>query len=186
LTGDSEKGYSIVGKNGAMSKGFTIIGKVAGNIHPVLVQGESGTGKELVSRAIHFTGPRRDGPFVPVDCGALVPTLMESELFGHEKGSFTGADQVKQGRLQIPEGGTIFFDEIGELPLELQAKLLRALQQKEFRRVGKYQIRSQRRTCNRRHEQNPGGGSPNRQIPQGPIFSSQRLNHQASAHERAG
>lgn len=136
LTADTEKGYGIVGQNGAMSKVFTIIGKVAGNIHPVLVLGESGTGKELVSRAIHFTGPRRDRPFVPVDCGALVPTLMESELFGHEKGSFTGADQAKQGLLQIAEGGTIFFDEIGELPIELQAKLLRALQQKEIRRVG--------------------------------------------------
>jgi two-component system, NtrC family, response regulator AtoC len=102
----------------------------------VLILGESGTGKELVARAIHFSGTRRERPFMPVDCGALVPTLMESELFGHERGSFTGAERSKEGLLKIAEGGTVFFDEIGELPVELQAKLLRALQEKEIRPVG--------------------------------------------------
>jgi two-component system, NtrC family, response regulator AtoC len=102
----------------------------------VLILRESGTGKELVARAIHFSGVRRERPFIPVDCGALVPTLMETELFGHEKGSFTGAERAKDGPLKIAEGGTVFLDEIGELPVEVQGKLLRALQEKEIRPVG--------------------------------------------------
>ncbi len=133
---DAEGAYGIVGKTPAMMKLYKLIGKVAGNIHPVLILGESGTGKELVARAIHYSGPRHDRPFVPVDCGTLVPTLMESELFGHERGAFTGAERSKDGMLKIAEGGTVFLDEIGELPLELQAKLLRALQEKEIRPVG--------------------------------------------------
>ena len=103
---------------------------------PVLITGESGTGKELVARAIHFRGPLAEMPFTAVDCGALVPTLMESELFGHEKGAFTGALKTKPGLFQVSNGGSIFLDEIGELPLEMQAKLLRVLQEKEVRPVG--------------------------------------------------
>ena len=113
-----------------------VIEKVSANIHPVLIMGESGTGKELVAQAIHFSGVRRERPFIPVDCGTLVPTLMESELFGHEKGAFTGAERAKDGLLRIAEGGTLFLDEIGELPVEVQGKLLRALQEKEIRPVG--------------------------------------------------
>ena len=119
-----------------MEKLYRIIGKAAHSNHPVLILGESGTGKEMVARSIHFSGPFRDKPFIPVDCGSLVPTLIESELFGYVKGAFTGAVQSRDGLLAIAEGGTVFLDEVGELPVDLQAKLLRAIQEREIRPVG--------------------------------------------------
>ena len=127
---------NIIGRSPEMDKLYRILAKVAQSSHPVLILGESGVGKELVARSIHSNGPHADRPFVPVDCGSLVPTLMESELFGYVKGAFTGANRAKEGLLASAQGGTVFLDEIGELPLDLQAKLLRALQEKEVRPVG--------------------------------------------------
>src|SRR5208282_3913656 len=133
----SKQGYGgIVGRAPEMEKLYRMIAKAAQSTHPVLILGESGTGKELVARSIHFSGPFHPKPFIPVDCGSLVPTLIESELFGYVKGAFTGASQSKEGLLTIAEGGTVFLDEIGEMPTDLQAKLLRAIQEKEIRPVG--------------------------------------------------
>ena len=126
----------LIGKSKAMQDVFTMVKKVAASPVKVLVTGESGTGKELVARAIHYNSDRRDGPFVPINCGAIPENLLESELFGHEKGSFTGAIKQKQGLFETAAGGTIFLDEIGELPAMMQVKLLRVLQEDEFRRVG--------------------------------------------------
>jgi two-component system response regulator HydG len=129
----------MIGQSPAMEKLYRILSKVAFSTHPVLILGESGTGKEMVARSIHKNGPNAMRPFVPVDCGSLVATLIESELFGHVKGAFTGAHKAKEGLLVAAGGGTVFLDEIGELPLDLQAKLLRALQEKEVRPVGSTQ-----------------------------------------------
>jgi two-component system response regulator HydG len=126
----------LIGSSPEMEKVYRILSKVAHSTHPVLILGESGTGKEMVARAIHDNGPNAAKPFIAVDCGSLVPTLIESELFGHVKGAFTGANRAKGGLLSAADGGTVFLDEIGELPLDLQAKLLRALQEKEVRPVG--------------------------------------------------
>jgi len=127
---------NIIGKSKAMQDVFETIKKVAPANATVLIEGESGTGKELVARSIHFNGPRRDKPFVAVNCSALAETLLESELFGHEKGAFTGATALKKGRFEIADSGTLFLDEIGELSQNLQVKLLRILQERVFERVG--------------------------------------------------
>src|SRR5437868_2193787 len=133
----SRQGFgNMVGRSPEMEKLYRIIAKAAQSSHPVLILGESGTGKEMVARSIHFSGPCADKPFIPVDCGSLVPTLIESELFGYVKGAFTGAVQSRDGLLAIAEGGTVFLDEVGELPVDLQAKLLRAIQEREIRPVG--------------------------------------------------
>jgi two-component system response regulator PilR (NtrC family) len=112
------------------------IGKLARNQAPVYIAGESGVGKELVARLIHEQGPRASGPFVPVNCGAIPSELMESEFFGHRKGSFTGAVADKEGLFQAAHGGTLFLDEVAELPLHMQVKLLRAIQEKAVRPIG--------------------------------------------------
>ncbi|MGB2628615.1 MAG: sigma-54 dependent transcriptional regulator [Candidatus Acidiferrum sp.] len=126
----------IIGSSSAMQDVLRMISRLKDTRTPVLISGESGTGKELVARAIHFRGAMAQTPFVAVDCGSLVPTLMESELFGYEKGAFTGAIKSKSGLFASANGGSIFLDEIGEIPLEMQAKLLRVLQEKEVRPVG--------------------------------------------------
>jgi two-component system, NtrC family, response regulator PilR len=126
----------LIGKSKPMQKVYELIEKVAASNVNVLITGESGTGKELVARAIHYQGKRSGRPFVTVNCGAIPENLLESELFGHEKGSFTGATQQKRGLFEVADGGTLFLDEIGELPQAMQVKLLRVLQEREIRRVG--------------------------------------------------
>ena len=133
---DKHKFQNIIGASVPMQHVFSVIGKVANQENTVLIQGESGTGKELVAKAIHYNGSRAKKMFIPVDCGSISPNLIESELFGHTKGAFTGAHQKKTGLMKAAGDGTLFFDEIGELPLQMQTKLLRALQEKEIRPVG--------------------------------------------------
>src|SRR4029077_9861340 len=131
--------HGIVGSSAKIQDVLRMVSRLKDTRTPVLIAGESGTGKELVARAIHFRGSFANRPFVAVDCGSLVRTLIESELFGYEKGAFTGALKARTGLFQSADGGTIFLDEIGELPLEMQAKLLRVLQEKEIRPVGSNQ-----------------------------------------------
>ena len=134
---DSKYGFeNILGTSAAMQEVFDTIRQAAPTRATVLIQGESGTGKELVARALHQCSPRAQGPFVPVHCAALSPTLLESELFGHEKGAFTGAQERRRGRFEMADGGTLFLDEIGEIDPTLQVKILRVLEERKFERVG--------------------------------------------------
>jgi two-component system, NtrC family, nitrogen regulation response regulator GlnG len=132
-------GGEIIGRSPAMQEVYKLIGRVVNNDATVLLHGESGTGKELVARAIHFKSPRWRGPFVAVNCSAIPHGLLESELFGHERGAFTGATERRAGKFEQSSGGTVFLDEIGDLPVELQPKLLRVLQEREFSRVGGFE-----------------------------------------------
>ncbi len=127
---------NIISVDPKMQDVFSLMRKAVDSSITVTIQGESGTGKELIARALHFNGPRKKGPFVVVNCAAIPHDLLESELFGHEKGSFTGAHEQKIGKFELANGGTIFLDEIGDMDLSLQAKILRVIQQKEFQRVG--------------------------------------------------
>jgi transcriptional regulator with GAF, ATPase, and Fis domain len=126
----------LVGASEPIQQVMEFVRKVADSDSTVMIQGESGTGKELVARMLHFNSLRKDRPLVPVNCGAIPENLLESELFGHEKGAFTGATHARMGRFELANGGTIFLDEIGEMSLPLQVKLLRVLQEREFERVG--------------------------------------------------
>ncbi len=126
----------LIGASPCMRRLFSFIDQVAAVDSPILLQGETGTGKELVAKAIHARSNRRYGPFIAINCGAFTDTLLESELFGHEAGSFTGATRTQKGRLEMVKGGTLFLDEIGEIPLKMQVDLLRVLQEKSFHRVG--------------------------------------------------
>jgi len=128
--------YHIVGRSRQMQEIYEVIARVASTPATVLITGESGTGKELIARALHENSDRREAPYIRVNCAAIPPTLIESELFGYEKGAFTGADSPKPGRFELADGGTLFLDEIGEISSEMQVKLLRAIQEGEFERVG--------------------------------------------------
>jgi transcriptional regulator with PAS, ATPase and Fis domain len=127
---------NVIGRSPAMAQVFELVKKAARSEANILVLGESGTGKELIARAVHANSPRASQPFVPVDCASLPENLLESELFGHEKGAFTGAVKTKPGLMEVASGGTLFLDEIAELSMSLQVKLLRALQERQIRRVG--------------------------------------------------
>src|SRR5688572_14501665 len=133
---ESKGKYGIVGYSTEMQSIFSVIERVADTPSTVLITGESGTGKELVAKALHEQSSRKNGPFIKINCAAIPKTLMESELFGYEKGAFTGATSSKPGRFELADGGTLFLDEIGEIPVEMQVKLLRAIQESEFERVG--------------------------------------------------
>jgi two-component system NtrC family response regulator len=126
----------VIGESGGMQEVLSLVRRVAPSDATVLIRGESGTGKELIAKAIHYASPRAAGPLVRVNCAALPETLLESELFGHEKGAFTGAVAARKGRFELADGGSLFLDEIGDLPLHLQVKLLRVLQEREIERVG--------------------------------------------------
>src|SRR3954465_3976556 len=136
LPDDDQPGEAIVGSSPAMQEGYKAIGRVAAQTFPVLITGESGTGKELVARAIYQHGSRAKAPFLALNCAAIPENLLESEVFGHEKGAFTGADRRRIGRFEQCNGGTLFLDEIGDMPLALQGKILRVLQEQAFERVG--------------------------------------------------
>ncbi len=132
----TQSSWGIIGENSSLVEVFKILSKVAPTDSTVLVTGESGTGKEVLVRALHGSSKRSNNPFIPVNCGAIPKELLESELFGHEKGAFTHAIRTKPGRFEVAEGGTIFLDEIGEMDIALQVKILRVLQEKEIERVG--------------------------------------------------
>ncbi len=161
---------AMVGRNVEMARIYRLIAQIAPTSATVLVTGESGTGKELVARAIHEKSPRARRPFVAVNVAALPETLVESELFGHEKGAFTGAFAQKPGRFELAHGGTLFLDEIGCLRLDLQTKILRALQEREIERVGG--CRAGGRARGRRHQRQPPAGRARAQVPRGPLLSA--------------
>ena len=147
----------------------------------VLIQGETGTGKEVIASAIHEASPRRRNRFVALNCAAIPSTLLESELFGCERGAFTGAVAQTIGRFQAADRGTLFLDEIGDLPLELQPKLLRALQEKQFERLGGSHTSTRRCASHRSHQPEPGADGSRAKIQGGPLLQTERVSDDASA-----
>ena len=172
------------GSSPAVREATALIRQVAAHDSSVLILGESGTGKELAARAIHDASPRRQRPFVAINCGAIPAELLESELFGHEKGSFTGAIATRKGRFEMAEGGTLFLDEIGDMSLPMQVKLLRVLQERVFERVGSHTPDPLRRAHHRRHPSQPRRVDRARRVPRGPVLPPQRVPHRDAAAAR--
>ena len=172
---------SMIGESPAMQQMRATIDKVAQSDATVLITGESGTGKELVARALHFAGRRASGPFVPVNCGALVGTLLDSELFGHVRGAFTGADTSKRGLFVAADGGTLFLDEIGELPLDLQPKLLRALAGRRGQAGRRHDRDPRRRARDRRDQPHARRPDRGRRVPRGPVLPARRDHDRGAA-----
>lgn len=170
----NDQGFGgIIGRTAEMEKLYRLVAKAAQSSHPVLILGESGTRKEMIARSIHYSGPWRDKPFIPVDCGSLVPTLIESELFGHTKGAFTGANHAKEGLLATGQGGTVFLDEIGELAVDLQAKLLRASGKRDSI-SGQHQVCASQRAHPGCYQPRFGAGGRAGFVPLGSLLSAKR------------
>ena len=179
------KFHDILSKSPRMHDVFELISHVAETISTVLIVGETGTGKELVARAVHEASPRRAAPFVAVNCAALPESLLESELFGHEKGAFTSAAGQRKGRFELAHGGTIFLDEVGEIPLAMQAKLLRVLQDRRFR--ARRRLADGRGRCPgcRRHQPRPASPRQGRKVPGRPVLPPERRQDRPASPARA-
>ena len=183
--GELHRMGNIIGTSREMQRVYSAISAAAASEATILIQGESGTGKELVAGAIHFSSERRDGPFVPVNCSALAESLLETELFGHVKGAFTGAGRDRAGRFEEASGGTIFLDEIGELSPFIQVKLLRVLQEREVERVGGVQKAQNRHPGHHGHPPGPFGKGAGRRVPPGSLLSAQGVPHRLAALAKA-
>ena len=171
-----ERGFEgIVGESPALRAVLRKVQQVAPVETTVLLTGETGTGKELIARALHQGSPRRDRPLIKVNCGAIPQGVVESELFGHEKGAFTGALQRRIGRFELADKGTLFMDEVGELPLETQVKLLRVLQEHEFERVGSHSDAAGGRAAGGGDQPRPGAGGRRAAVPDRPVLPAQRV-----------
>ncbi len=172
--------YGMVGRSEAMRRVYQLVDMVAPTRARVLISGERGTGKELVARAIHALSPRRDRPFVQMNCAAVPAELIESEMFGHVKGAFTGAVADRRGTFESADGGTLFLDEIGDMSLVMQAKLLRVLQEGEVTPVGSSRSRARRRADPRRHQQEPARGDREGPVPGRSLRPPERGQHRAA------
>ncbi len=171
----------LVGDDSSLRKVFASLQRAASTDTTVLIEGESGTGKELFARSLHALSPRADAPFVAINCAAIPETLLETELFGHEKGAFTGAVSRKPGKFEMAHRGTLFLDEIGDLPLALQAKILRALEERRFERRRRHRARDRRRAARGRHQSRAACCGCRPAFPRGSVFPSVGISHHRAA-----